>query len=718
MHRRLVLVGLVVATLAGVGIVSSPTATAEFTGPTSFNVGVFAGSAAIGDVTGDGDADIVWGDAFSNDDMYVSEGDGDGGFAPAVVQNMGVNHDGQGITLDDLDGDSDLDVVVSAGLLAAVQIGVNDGSGTFAFSYLASGSNGAQVLTADLNEDGDPDVVRVTPDENFITRWLGTDVALDASFGAASDFAIGLNPWNIAIADFNSDDDLDVIGTVRSDDTVRLLTGNGDGTFNVATIVQGPLGGCDIAALASADFDDDGIADVVFTCEVDEVRVLLGNGDGTFDALGAFTVASQPVAVSAGDFDDDGLPDIAVGVTDQSGLTVWLGDGDGTFTEDVDSPYGAGTDELRMQPQGGWPTGSAPIATGDLDGDGCDDIAATSTLLAQGSVLVSDLCAAPPPPPPPDPGGGGSSRSPAPSVVRSGGDHRYDTAAMSNDDLPRGVDVAYVTTGEDFPDALATGPVAGIEGAALLLVGRDEIPADTAAELERLRPDRIVIVGGVAAVSDAVREQLRDLTDGPVSRIAGVDRYETALELSQAAFDASSDVAYLVSGAGFAEALSAGPAAGLEGGPILLVQGASLDDDVAAELERLSPSTIVLAGGSGSLSVALEADAVRRFGAAVVRAGSFTRYSSGVALAERVLTEESDTIFVSTGEVFADGLAATPWAIREEAPIVLVPADGRLPFRVVDLLEAHPDADIIVIGGTAAVSESLFDELEATRSGA
>jgi putative cell wall-binding protein len=260
--------------------------------------------------------------------------------------------------------------------------------------------------------------------------------------------------------------------------------------------------------------------------------------------------------------------------------------------------------------------------------------------------------------------------------------------------------------------------VAGIEGAALVLVGRDEIPPDSAAELARLRPDRIVIVGGVAAVSDAVREQLRDLTEGPVTRIAGDDRYETALELSQVAFDASSDVAYLVSGAGFAEALSAGPAAGLEGGPILLVQGSTLDDEVVTELQRLSASTIVIVGGTGSVSDALETDAVSRFGAAVVRAGSFTRYSSGVAVAERILDEDTATIFISTGEVFADGLAATPWAIREEAPIVLVPSDGRLPFRVVDLLEAHPDADIIVIGGTAAVSESIFDELEATRSGA
>jgi putative cell wall-binding protein len=395
---------------------------------------------------------------------------------------------------------------------------------------------------------------------------------------------------------------------------------------------------------------------------------------------------------------------------------VFIGAGDGTFTEDADSPFGDGTDDTSLDSFGGsLVAGAHPLAVGDLDDDGFDDIAVTAPTTGKGAVILSTYTSG---------GGGGgggggsSSRPHRPEVTRSGGADRYDTAAESNADLGSGVDVAYVTTGENFPDALATGPVAGIEGAALLLVSHDAIPADVATQLARLRPDRIVVVGGVAAVSEEVEDQLSRYTDGSVRRIAGVDRYETALQLATDAFPRGADVVYLVSGTGFAEAVAAGPAAGLQGGPILLVHGSTLPSDVAAQLQRLDAPTIVLAGGTGSVTRSME-EQVRLAvgdGVAVLRAGLYTRYSTAVALAERIVTDGTDTLFVSTGEVFADGLAATPWAIREESPIILVPPDGDLPRSVEQFLLAHPDTDVIVVGGTAAIAPEVFDQIEATRS--
>lgn len=93
--------------------------------------------------------------------------------------------------------------------------------------------------------------------------------------------------------------------------------------------------------------------------------------------------------------------------------------------------------------------------------------------------------------------------------------------------------------GENFPDALGAGPAAGLGGGPVLLVQRDSIPSATLDELNRLKPDRIVIMGGTAVVSTAVENTLAVLVFGPtVERIGGANRYDTAGLLSAATFPA------------------------------------------------------------------------------------------------------------------------------------------------------------------------------------
>jgi hypothetical protein len=98
--------------------------------------------------------------------------------------------------------------------------------------------------------------------------------------------------------------------------------------------------------------------------------------------------------------------------------------------------------------------------------------------------------------------------------------------------------VVYVTTGENFPDALGAGPAAAIVKGPILLVAQNAIPGETAAELTRLAPDKIIIVGGTAVVSPAVEDGLKAYA-GTVERIAGSNRYDTAAKLSASVFPAS-----------------------------------------------------------------------------------------------------------------------------------------------------------------------------------
>ena len=125
----------------------------------------------------------------------------------------------------------------------------------------------------------------------------------------------------------------------------------------------------------------------------------------------------------------------------------------------------------------------------------------------------------------------------------AGGDERGGlggTEAVSEshaDDGAIGTEVVYIGTGLNFPDALGAGAAAALGVGPVLLVKTDEIPPETLTELNRLHPDRIVIVGGTAVVSAGVEASLAALSFSPtVTRIAGANRYATAAALSAATF--------------------------------------------------------------------------------------------------------------------------------------------------------------------------------------
>ncbi|MGI8871796.1 MAG: cell wall-binding repeat-containing protein [Candidatus Limnocylindria bacterium] len=194
-------------------------------------------------------------------------------------------------------------------------------------------------------------------------------------------------------------------------------------------------------------------------------------------------------------------------------------------------------------------------------------------------------------------------RAYAPSVSRVGAADRYATsAAVSAATFDPNVPVAYVATGETFPDALAGGAAAGREGGPVLLVRHDRVPSAITTELARLRPQRIVVLGSTAAISARVAHQLARST-ASISRRAGADRYATAVAVSAAGYRSGSPVEVFVStGADFPDGLAAGPLAALVPGPLLLVRPSALPSSVAAELRRLSPRRVVVLGSSGAVS--------------------------------------------------------------------------------------------------------------------
>ncbi|RXZ71730.1 cell wall-binding repeat-containing protein [Agromyces albus] len=202
-----------------------------------------------------------------------------------------------------------------------------------------------------------------------------------------------------------------------------------------------------------------------------------------------------------------------------------------------------------------------------------------------------------------------ASEPPSAPVSRVAGADRFATAvAVSKEQFEPGVEVVYVANGLNFPDALAAGPVAALRGGPVLLVAPWMVPEVVKGELERLQPKRIVVLGGENSVNPSVAADLGGYASEGVSRVAGADRFATAVAVSKEQFEPGVEVVYVANGLNFPDALAAGPVAALRGGPVLLVAPWVVPEVVKGELERLQPKRIVVLGGENSVNASVAID--------------------------------------------------------------------------------------------------------------
>jgi putative cell wall-binding protein len=292
---------------------------------------------------------------------------------------------------------------------------------------------------------------------------------------------------------------------------------------------------------------------------------------------------------------------------------------------------------------------------------------------------------------------------------RIAGADRYATAAaISRSQFGPGVPVAFVATGRNFPDALAVGPVAGMQGGPVLLTDPNSLPQATADELARLRPGRIVVAGGPGAVSDQVAQAVQAYTSQPVSRMAGADRYETAAAVSRASFGPGVSAVFIATGRAFPDALAAGPAAIRMGGPVLLTQPGSLPGATRDELARLRPARIFVVGGSGVVGDGVISE-LRAFASQLDRVAGPDRYATAAAISS-VFFGASPSIYLATGTNYPDALASVPAAGRSASPLLLV-RGSQVPAPVTgELVRIWPPRTWIV-GGTSVIGDGVMQYL-------
>jgi hypothetical protein len=325
---------------------------------------------ATGDFNNDGIPDIAICYQVSSGTIAVYLGRGDGSFQSGVSYDAGSYP--ATMVVADVNGDGNQDVITSNIMANNVNILLGNGDGTFQTATTASTGN-APIFTAvgDFNGDGWIDLAVANVFDNTVSILLGNG---DGTFQTQATYGTGSGPNGVVAGDFNQDGNLDLATSNGNDGTVSILLGNGDGTFQTATSV--PLvSGTNAGWLATGDLRNNGTLDLVVpSTALDSFYVLLGNGNGTFQAATAYDSDQVQQGVSLGDWNGDGVLDVILPVSGDNVVSVYLGNGDGTFQNNTDYTVGENP---------------AWVALADFNGDGLLDLASaddgslTSTILLQ-----------------------------------------------------------------------------------------------------------------------------------------------------------------------------------------------------------------------------------------------------------------------------------------------------------------------------------------------
>jgi uncharacterized protein (TIGR03437 family) len=205
------------------------------------------------------------------------------------------------------------------------------------------------------------------------------------SFGAARNLEAGAEPGVIVVADFNGDGQPDLVVANQLSNSVSVLLNNGAGIFQPArNFIAATCSGCRLTAVASGDFNGDGKPDLAVVASgalsaAGAVSILLGNGNGTFQAPLTTASGNGPVSLAVADFNADGVADLAVANQSSNDISLLLGIGNGTFRPALNIAAGSCA-------------GCRPrfIVAADFNGDGRPDlaVAASGAAFARGEVLV------------------------------------------------------------------------------------------------------------------------------------------------------------------------------------------------------------------------------------------------------------------------------------------------------------------------------------------
>jgi glucose/arabinose dehydrogenase len=295
-----------------------------------------------------------------------------------AVDDENALKDGPQAFASGLNGPVDLDVgptgdlyylAINTGELHRIRYTTSPGAKFSDPTLLNAESNPHSVAIADIDDDGDEDLVAGNAGTNSVGIYLGDD---SGGFPQPVQYPVAGRVKYALPVDVNGDGDIDVVTANESTNNVSTLIGNGDGTFEP---------GADFGACISphevmqGDLNEDSSSDLVVSCPGGGVSVLLNNGDGTFAPKVNYTAGSAPHSATVADLNEDGNLDVTVANRNSNNLSLLSGNGDGTF----DAPLNLATAPAPHE-----------VRSADLNGDGHLDLISANDGSDSLSVLIAE----------------------------------------------------------------------------------------------------------------------------------------------------------------------------------------------------------------------------------------------------------------------------------------------------------------------------------------
>lgn len=245
----------------------------------------------------------------------------------------------------------------------------------------------------------------------------------------------------------------------------------------------------------------------------------------------------------------------------------------------------------------------------------------------------------------------------------AGNDAMQTSVKLSQEGWPNGASTVILATVVNFPDALAAAPLAYQYDSPVLLTESKHLTPSVEQELKRLKPAKVILVGGTAVVSQDIEDLLKQQYD--VTRLSGYDQYETAAKIANYLHIVNSEIsgkAVIAYGGNFPDALAISSWAAYHGIPILLTERKELPQATKTALQNLNVTETIVVGGTAVVSTQVEAQLI-----GVKRYSGNDQYQTGIAIAKG-LGDNFENIYLATGENFPDALAGSALAAKLAAP--------------------------------------------------